>query len=330
MLRRVVTGALFVALGWAGANACAQTAWKPQRNIEILIASTAGTGPDRLARIIQRIWQEQKIMDVTSSVVSKPGGGGTILWAYLSQRTGDGHHLMITSYNIVVNHITGKSALTHTDFTPISLLVSEYIGYDVRADSPIKSIADLVDAFRKDPGAFPIAVSSNAGGASHIAVSLFLKAAGVDIRKIRVVVFSGYNEATAALLGGHVGLIAGSAGSIAPFLANGQTRTLALAAPQRLDGIYAVVPTLTESGFPVVANNWRLVMAPKGLTAAQTAFWDDVFKRLTTSEEWNKELRSRYLSNNYLNSDETRKYLAQHYGEIKQILTEIGLAKQPN
>lgn len=318
------------ALATASVGGHAQSGWKPEKNVEIVIGSSAGTGPDRAARIMQRIWQEQKMVDVPAAVVNKPGGGGAISWAYLNQRAGDGHFLLITSYNIVTNHITGKSNLTYTDFTPISLLISEYIAYTVRADSPIRSVADLIDTLKKDPGAVPVGISSSAGGANHIALGVFMKAAGIDLNKMKVVVFSGTNESLAALLGGHVGLWINSGSANAPPFTNGTTRPLAVAAPKRLPGIYASVPTLAELGFPVTANNWRLVIAPKGLSAAQTAYWDDTFRRLAASEEWNKELDANYFSNNYLGSADTRKYLDQQYGEVKQILTEIGLARPPS
>jgi putative tricarboxylic transport membrane protein len=307
----------------------AQTVWKPERNVEILIASTAGTGPDRLARMIQRLWREQKEMDFTTTVVTRPGGGGTILWSYMNQRRGDPHHLMITSYNIVANHITGKSALTYTDFTPVSLLVSEWIGYSVRADSPYKTLADLLNALKADPGAFAIAVSSNAGGANHIAASLLLKAAGIDLKRAKFVIYSGNNEATVAVMGGHAGMTAGSVGGIAPHFGNGQTRVLAFAAPQRVGGMFASVPTMTELGLPVVANNWRLVMAARDLTPAQSAYWDGAFRRLASSPEWNKELQAQYLSNSYLGAADLRQYLDQQYSEVRQILADLGMAKPP-
>jgi len=328
MAKRSALAALILFYVLAGA-AHAQAQWKPERNVEILIASTAGTGPDRLARMIQRLWREQKEMDFTTTVVTRPGGGGTILWSYMNQRRGDPHHLMITSYNIVANHITGKSPLTYTDFTPVSLLVSEWIGYSVRADSPYKTLADLLNALKADPGAFAIAVSSNAGGANHIAASLLLKAAGVDLKRAKFVINSGNNESTIAVMGGHAGMTAGSVGGIAPHFGNGQTRVLAFAAPQRIGGVFANVPTMTELGFPVVANNWRIVMAPKDLTPAHSAYWDGAFKRLAASPEWNRDLHAQSLSNSYLGAADLRKYLDQQYGEVRQILVDIGLAKPP-
>ncbi len=320
----VLVGLAFAA---AGPQVHAQSAWKPERNIEIVVGSSAGTGTDRTARLIQKIWQEQKALPVPAVVVNKPGGGGAVSWAYLGPKAGDGHTLLVTSYNLVTNHITGRSNVTYSDFTPISLLISEYIGFAVRAESPYKTIADLVKALKDDPASVAIGTSSSAGGANHIAVGLLAKAAGADVKKLKVVIYNGGGEALAAVLGGHVALWVNSASSLAPPYAAGTIRPLAIAAPQRLPGPLASLPTAKEAGLNVVADNWRLVIAPKGLSAAQVAYWDNAFKALAQSKDWNDDLAAAQMSNSYRNSADTTRYIAEEYGEIKGILTELGLAK---
>ena len=318
----------WLAAAWCGlvtVPAHAQSAWKPEKPIEIAVGSAASTGTDRTARLIQAIWRDRKVMDVPVVVANKPGGGSTIAYAYLNQRAGDPHHLLVTSYNLVTANLTGKTPLSYNDFTLISLLISEYIVYSVRADSPIKSIADLVAALKKDPGSIPAAVSSAVAGANHIALGLLAKAAGIDPRQLKVVVFPGTGPAVAALLGGHVGLFVNSASATAGTFLNGTARPLAIAAPRRLSGAYAPVPTLTELGIPVVADNWRMVIAPKGLTPAQTTYWDGTFKTLASSEAWNKELQTNHMANTYRTSAETTRYVAEQHKEIKELLTELGL-----
>lgn len=312
-----------------GNVAHAQTAWKPERNIEIVVGSSAGTGTDRTARLIQKIWQEQKAVPVPSVVVNKPGGGGAVSWAYLGPKAGDGHYLLVTSYNLVTNHITGRSNVNYTDFTPISLLISEYIGFAVKADSPYKTMADLARALKDNPEAVSVGTSSSAGGANHIAIGLLAKAAGADVKKLKVVIYNGGGEAQAAMLGGHVAVWVNSASSLAAPYAAGLIRPLAIASPQRLPGALANLPTATESGLKVVADNWRLVIAPKALTAPQVAYWDNAFKTLAQSKEWNDDLAAAQMSNSYRNSADTTRYIAEEYGEIKGILTELGLAKPP-
>lgn len=320
---------LAVVFAAAGNVAHAQTAWKPERNIEIVVGSSAGTGTDRTARLIQKIWQETKAVPFPAAVINKPGGGGAVSWAYMGTHAGDPHHLLVTSYNLVTGHITGRSKVTYTDFTPISLLISEYIGFAVKADSPYKTLADLAKALKEDPASVAIGTSSSAGGANHIAVGLLAKAAGADVKKLKVVIYNGGGEALAAVLGGHVALWVNSASSIAPPYAAGTLRPLAIASPQRLPGALAKLPTAKESGLAVVADNWRLLVAPKGLSAPQVAYWDNAFKTLTQSEEWNKELSSAHMTNSYRNSADTTRYISEQYGEIKDMLTELGLAKLP-
>lgn len=321
----VITAALLLAA--ASGSVWAQGSWKPERPIEIIVGSSAGTGTDRTARLIQKIWQEQKAMTVPVAVVNKPGAGGAVAWAYMAPKVGDAHLLQVTSYNLVTNHITGRSTQNYTDFTPISLLISEYIGFAVKADSPFKTLADLAKALRENPDAITFGTSSAAGGANHIATGLFAKAAGADLKKLKVVIYNGGGEALAATLGGHVSVWVNSASSIAAPYAAGTMRPLAIASPQRLPGALAKLPTAREAGFPIVADNWRLLIAPKNLTPAQVAYWDNNFRTLTQSKEWNDDLAAAQMSNSYRNSADTTKYIAEEYNDIRDILVELGLAR---
>jgi len=104
-------------------------------------------------------------------------------------------------------------------------------------------------------------------------------------------------------------------------------RTGPLTMPPSQLGALAKLPTTREAGFPMVADNWRLLIAPKGLSAIQVAYWDNAFKTLAQSKEWNDDLAAAQMSNSYRNSADTTKYIAEEYGDIKDILGELGLAK---
>ena len=197
-------------------HAYAQAAWSPERNVEILVGAAPGAGTDKTARMVQKLWQEEKTLDVSSVVVNRPGGGGAVSWAYLGQRAGDPHELLVTSYNIVTNHITGKSKLTYTDFTPIALLLSEYIAYTVAAGSKYQTLQEVIAALKQDPRSVSVGISSSLGGANHIALGLGMKAAGVDVSRMRVVVFNSGGESMTALLGGHVDMMVASGSAIGP------------------------------------------------------------------------------------------------------------------
>src|SRR5687767_4559405 len=200
---------LTLALGAAATAAAADApdAWKPTRNVEIVVGVGPGGGIDRTARIVQKILQEERLIPGAATVVNKPGGGSTIAQAYLNQHAGDAHYLEITATSILTNHITGKSRLGHKDFTPVAMLYDEYLGFLVRHDSPLKNGKDLLAALRENPEALPVGIATAAGNTNHIAAGLAAKAAGADVKKLRVVVFGSGGESMTALLGGHVALV---------------------------------------------------------------------------------------------------------------------------
>ena len=302
-------------------------AWKPAKNVEIIVGVGPGGGIDRTARVLQKILQDQRMIDVTATVVNKPGGGGAIAQAYLNQRAGDAHYFEITATSLLTNHITGKSTHGHKDFTPVAMLSDEYIGFLVRADSPLRSARDLLNLFKTDPESLPIGIATAAGNTNHIAAGLAAKAAGGDVRKLKVVVFGSGGESMTALLGGHVGLVTTPAANAITHLQNGRMRVLAIASPARLEGALASVPTWKEQRVDVVVANWRPVIGPKGLSAAQVAFWEEAFARVTRSDEWKNEIAQAGGVNHYMNSRDLAAYFDAQYAQFKAILTELGLAK---
>lgn len=300
--------------------------WRPDKNIEIIAGSAAGGAQDRTARTLQRIWKGRGIVDAAITVINKPGGGGAVSLAYLNQHAGDGHFLAVGSPTLLTNHIAGSSPLNYTDFTPIAMLFSEYIVIAVRADSPIKSGRDLAERLKKDPASISAAVATARGGMQHVAVGLLGKAAGIDVKRMKVVVFNSGGESITAVLGGHVDIVATAAANAAQQLEGGRLRILGVAAPRRLDGAFAAIPTWREQGYDVVASNWRSVMGPKGMTAAQINYWDAAFGKLTQSGEWLDDMKKNDWVANYLNSRESAKYFDSQYDELKSVLSGL-LAK---
>lgn len=319
------------ALAWlvlsAGYVAAQSAAWKPERAVELVVQSGPGGGTDGTARLIQRIWQTRHMVEVPVNVNNKPGGGGSVALSYLKSHAGDGHYLQIASAVLLTSHIAGSSPFNYTDFTPIAQLNSEYVAFAVKSDSPLKSGADLIARLKKDAGSLSIAVGTSVGGANHIAAALVTKAAGGDIKKLRTVVFKSSAESATALLGGHVDLVTSSASLLAPHLAAGTLRLIAIAAPKRGSGILASTPTWREQGLDIVVDNFRNVIGPPGMSDAQVKYWEDKFARLAQTEEWKKDLEANLWQNAYMGSRDSRKYLDAQYAQLKQVAVELGLAK---
>ena len=301
-------------------------AWAPDRAVEIVLNTAPGSGPDRTARTLQKIWQDLKAFGPASTVSNRPGGGGAVAYNYLNQKAGDGHFIAIASSSLVTNNVMGRGP-GHMDITPIARLFGEYIAVAVRPDSPIKSGRDLLDALKKDPAAYSLGIATSLGNSNHQGMAQALKVSGIDVRKTRNVVFQSGGNAIIALLGGHVDVVPASVSSWVNRLKTGEIRLVAVAAPQRMGGVMAQVPTWREQGANAVVSNWRAVIGPRGLPPAHVAFWEDALRKAIATDQWKRELDQFMLSDEFLPSREFQKYLDEQHGTIKGLLTDLELVK---
>jgi putative tricarboxylic transport membrane protein len=326
-LARACTIACAVFATVAGEAVKAQpTAWKPMKPVEIVVGVSPGGGIDRTARIVQKIMQDHHLVTVPVNVVNKPGGGGTIAQAYLTQRTGDAHYFEVTATSVLTNHITGRTPSSHRDYTPVVMLYDEYLGFAVAAESPIKDGRQLVEAF-KNPESLPIGIATTAGNTNHIAAALLAKSAGVDARRMKVVVFNSGGESMTALLGGHVALVVTPSANLIPHAQAGRMRILGVSAPKRLPGALSSAPTWQEQGVNAIVANWRPVIGPKGWTAAQIAYWEDVFRKVVESDDWKAEVARNGGVPHFMTSRELGSYFDAEHARFKAVLTDLGLAK---
>jgi len=311
----------------AAQGAAAQAGWKPERPVEIIVTCQAGCGPDVAARVIQKIWQDHGIVQVPAVVVNKAGGGGAVAYGYLQQKPGDGHAIVLSGAGAVVNSIMGRG-VGYKDITPLAMMAAEYVGIAVRADSPVASGRQLMDILKKDPQAAVFGISNSLGNANHQAIALALKVQGIPPTKAKTVVFQSGAQSTTALLGGHVQVVPASVGLWVGPLKAGQVRLIAVSAPKRMGGDFALVPTWREQGVDAVVSVWRMITAPPGLTPAQAAFWRDALKKTTETAEWKRDLETHYQSDEFMAGAELDRALDALYIELKSLLTDLDLAKK--
>ncbi|HWI13242.1 MAG TPA: tripartite tricarboxylate transporter substrate binding protein, partial [Burkholderiales bacterium] len=223
--------------------------------------------------------------------------------------------------------IAGASPITYSDVTPVAQLFNEYVVWSVRPDGGIADMNAVVERLRKDPGSVSFAVAAALGGANHIAAALAAKAVGVDVRKLKFVVFNSGPQSLTAVMGGHVDVAVAPVSSTVRLAEGGKVKMLGVSSAQRLWGAMRDVPTWREQGVDVVFSSWRGIIGPKAMTAEQLAYWEAVIERMTRSEEWRRELERMYWESNYLKSADTTRFLAAQYQEYKGVLGELGLAK---
>ncbi len=312
----------------AAAPCVAQTAgWAPQRTVELVVGAGAGGPLDVTARTVQRIWRDHKIVDANTSVINRPGGGGLLGFKYLGDRAGDGHYLGITSTTLLTNDIRRTSEFRYTDLTPVAVLFSEYVAFGVRADGGAGTADDLVKTLRSAPSSISISIASALGNHNHIGAAALTRKAGGNLRSLKIVVNKSSGESITVLLGGHVDVAAATASNFLGQMQAGKIRVLAVAAPSRLGGELAQVPTFKELGHDVVVGAWRGVVGPRDMPPAQVAYWENAFARLVLTADWKAELDKSYYRDTFMKQAEMKKFLQSEYAQLKELLTELGMAQ---
>ncbi len=323
---------IWVAAGMAALSAqiateaWGQSAWRPEKAVEFITSSDAGGSNDQIARAMQKALQDAKLVAVPINVMNKPGGNQTLAVVYLNQFAPNPHYLLLANSTVFTNQLSGISQLNYLELTPVSLLTLESTTITVRADSPIKTLRELLDRFKADPTSLALGIVAR-GGSNHLTFSMALRSAGVDARKVKAAVFKTNAESMTALVGGHLQVVASSVSTALQHAKAGNVRMLAIASPRRLSGELAGVPTFKEQGIDTWVANWRGVFGPKGMAPAPVAYWEEVFAKMAATDEWKKDLELRTSEGQFLRSREFAKYLEAEYSATKSIMTELGLAK---
>jgi putative tricarboxylic transport membrane protein len=319
--------AALTTLLWCSAAGVFAQGWSPQKNVEIVVGSAPGGSNDKTARTVEHIVTSNKLVPSSVTVVNKPGGGSNIAFTYVQQHAGDPHYLMVGTPSLLTNHITGLSKLSHNDYTPIASLLNDYVVFAVNSASPIRTGKDLIERLKRDPKSITLGFATTLGSHNHIAAGLLMKAIGGNARDLKVVAHKGSSEAITNLLGGHIDLVTTAAGNIAAHVASGKLRAVAVAAEKRFPGALADMPTWKEQGVNLVFGGWRAILAPKGLTPQQSAYWESVMRRVTETPEWKTDLERNFWADDFVAGERFRKDLDHDYAAMKAVLLDLGLAK---
>ena len=306
------------AVSATGVEAYAQPALK------MMIPANPGGGWDQTGRSLAAAMQSAKLV---SSVQfdNKGGAGGTIgLAQFINSSKGDPNALMIGGMVMVGSIYLDNAPVNLTMVTPVARLTGEYEAIVVPSQSPHKTMADLVKAFKANPGGVSWGGGS-AGGTDHILVGLIAKATGVDPAKINYVPFKGGGEAVAAIVGGHVTAGVSGVGEFAEQVKGGRMRALAVSSPSRTDGI----ATLKEQGIDVELANWRGVFGAPGITAAQRDALVKLVKGATDSAAWKATLEKFGWSPIFLSGDDYKKFVDEDSKRIAGIIDSLGIKKKP-
>jgi putative tricarboxylic transport membrane protein len=316
----ILATALVVSCAWG-------QAWRPEKPVEVIVPTGAGGINDQNARLIQKSLQDQKL-PVPVLTVNKPGGNQSLAVVYLHQHPADPHYLFYSTATVFTNELAGVTPHRYTEMTPLALLLVDYSVITVAAASPMKTMRDLVARLKADPDSIAFGLVAR-GGPNHLALAQGIRSAGLDAKRLKLVVFKTNAESMTAVMGGHIQAVVSSVSAALPQVQAGNMRILAVAAPQRVGGSLAAVPTMREQGIDATGiSNWRGLFAPKGVTAAQVAYWEEALAKVVATEEWRSQLETNNLVSRFLRGREFAKYLEGEYGDTRSVMIDLGLLKQ--
>ncbi|HXH02865.1 MAG TPA: tripartite tricarboxylate transporter substrate-binding protein [Candidatus Competibacteraceae bacterium] len=297
---------------------------EPVDNFKILVPANPGGGFDSVGRTLGEGLQAAGLAKRVQ-VDNKAGAGGTIgLAQFINNAKGDPDSLFVAGLVTVGAIEANKPPVDLSMVTPIARLMGEYNVLVVPANSPHKTLKELLEAVKANPGAVSFGGGS-AGGVDHIMAGLLAKEIGVDPAKVNYVPYAGGGEGTAAILGGHIAAYISGYSELASLIKAGKVRALALSADKRLEGVD--IPTLKEQGVNVVLYNWRAVFGEPKLSAEQTKALIDKVQAAVQTPAWKDKAAKFEWIDLYLAGDDFAKFLAEEQNRVAQIIPQLKLGK---
>jgi putative tricarboxylic transport membrane protein len=290
--------------------------------LKMMIPANPGGGWDATGRALGKALLESKVAD-NVTYDNKGGAAGAIgLAQFVNGSKGDPNAMMVMGAVMLGGIITGKPPVNLTQATPLARLTSEYNVFVLPANSPYKSMAEVVAQLKKDPGSIKWGGGSR-GSTEHIAAAMIARAVGVDPAKINYVAFRGGGEAIAAVLGGNVTVGGSGFSEFAEYIATGKMRPIAVTSAQRLEG--SSVPTLKEQGIDVEIGNWRGVYGAPGISADQRAQLIGMLEKATKSNSWAESMKKNDWTSAWLAGDAFSQFVTAEFANLKDTMTRAGM-----
>jgi tripartite-type tricarboxylate transporter receptor subunit TctC len=306
--------------GLMPAPAIAQTF---NRDITMVVPWAAGGGTDTLARTLAK--NAKQHIGVNVNVVNRTGGTGAVGMQSVSTARPDGYTVGLVTFHLSAYRLMGLSQLSYRDFQPIALLNRTPAAFSVKADSPFKTLKDMVEYAKANPGVVTVA-NSGAGATTHLSAAVLAKNNGI---KFSFVPFDGGAPARTAMVGGHVSSLVSGPDEVLQYVKTGQVRLLAMVGETRHSS-FPDVPTVAEAGYPMkdVIYDWRGIAGPKNLPPEITKALVDGFAKMANDPEFIALMEQVALQRVYMNGEDFGKFLGEMEVSLEPALAEVGLLKK--
>ena len=294
----------------------------PSRPIRLICPWPAGGSTDAVMRALAE--SAGKALGGQMIIDNKPGASGMLGPNELVNARPDGYTLSQLTIGVLrLPHMQKMQFDPLLDFTYIACLTGYTFGLVVRADSPIKSVKDLVEYAKANPEKFSYGSTGN-GTTPHLAIEEFAAKAGI---KLQHVPFKGNADGMQALLGGHI-MSHSDATGWGPHVEAGTCRLLATYGAKRTRR-WPNVPTLTELGYDTVSDSPFGIGAPKGMEPALTLRLHDAFKKTLEDPAVLASFEKYDQSVIYMNTADYTRFARENYAKEKIVIERLGLTAKP-
>ena len=291
-------------------------------NVKMMVPANPGGGWDTTGRALGKALVDSGAAS-TVSYDNKGGAAGALgLAQFVNGSKGDPNAMMVMGAVMLGGLITGKPPVSLSQATPIARLSSEYNVFVVPAASPFKTMKEVIEQLKKDPGSVKWGGGSR-GSTEHIAAAMIAREVGADPAKINYVAFRGGGEATAAILGGNVTIGGSGYSEFAEYITTGKMRALAVTSETRLPGVN--IPTLKEQGINVVIGNWRGVYGAPGITPAQRQALTDMIVKAVKSKSWQEASEKNNWTPAVLTGPAFEKFVDDDFAALRATMVKSGM-----
>ena len=298
------------------------SAWAEAPKLKMMLPANPGGGWDMTGRALGKALIDAKLAEAVSYDNRGGAAGALGLAQFVNGSKGDPNALMVMGAVMLGGIITGKPPVKLSDATPIARLTSEYNVFVVPANSPFKTMADVIAQLKKDPGSVKWGGGSR-GATEHVAAALIAQAVGVDPAKINYVAFRGGGEATAAIIGGNVSIGGSGMSEFAEYIKAGKMRSIAVTSDERLAGV--AIPTLKEQGINVVIGNWRGVYGAPGISTAQRDALITLIGNVVKSPGWQEALKKNDWTPAVLTGSAFASFVDLEFSRLRDIMGKAGM-----
>ncbi|AMY18740.1 MULTISPECIES: Bug family tripartite tricarboxylate transporter substrate binding protein [Nocardiaceae] len=290
--------------------------------LRMMVPNSPGGGYDLTARTAVKIMEDE---DITGrvEVFNVIGAGGTVAMARLMNEAGNEDLMMMMGLGVVGAVYTNGSAARVSDATPLAKMIEEQEGILVPADSPFRTVGDLVAAWTANPGSITVGGGSSPGGPDHLFPMEVAQTVGIDPTTVNYISYDGGGDLLTALLGNKIAAGTSGLGEYVDQIESGQVRVLAVSGSERVPGVDA--PTLREAGIDLEFTNWRGILAPPGLSDEVRAEMIEALTTLHGTDAWKEALVTNGWTDAFETGDAFETFLQEQDARVESTLTELGL-----